>query len=55
MIREFLTRHNNAAGYILAANVTFCVALAVAYTAQREYRKGLYFFLAAAITITVAI
>ena len=49
----FLARHNNAAGYIAAVNLAFCLSLSVAYLVQKDYRRALYFFFAFCITATI--
>lgn len=52
---ELLLKHNNAAGYIALANLLFCLSLSIAYLAQRDYRRSLYFFFAFCITATIVL
>lgn len=55
MILQFLSKYNNVAGYIAAANLAFCFSLSVAYLLQKDYRRALYFFFAFCITATVVL
>jgi uncharacterized membrane protein len=48
-------KYNNPAGYIGFTSIAFSLALSIAYTAQRDYRRALYFFFAACITATVVL
>lgn len=50
---QFCASHNNAAGYIAAVNLVFCLSLSAAYLIQKDYRRSLYFLFAACITLTV--
>ena len=52
---NFLTKYNNTAGYIATANLVFCLSLSIAYLAQKDYRRALYFFFAFCITATIVL
>jgi hypothetical protein len=54
-MHDFLAKYNNAAGYILLASVLFSLSLSVAYLAQKDYRRAIYFFLGVLITLSVAL
>ena len=50
-----VSKYNNPASYIGFANLAFCVALSLAYLAQKDYRRAAYFFFAFCITATVVL
>lgn len=52
---QLCARYNNRAGYVAAANLVFCLCQSIAYLAQKDYRRGLYFFFAFCITATVVL
>lgn len=50
---QLCAKYNNAAGYIAAANLAFCLGLSVSYLVQKDYRRAAYFFFAFCITVTI--
>jgi hypothetical protein len=51
----FLAKYNNLAGWCSGLSLLLCLGQSAGYFLQRDYRRGLYFLFAFAITLTVVL